>query len=399
MTRNEIQERALARFRDNNYLILEWATGVGKSRAACMIIDYICTLRERASVLLLVAETAHKDNWRKEFIKWRGNEIFSLEVDCYNSIHKHRERSYDLVIADEMHHVSSEKRMESLSNINTKGFLGLTATMDLSLLKDIKYIFHDIGIDRVGLKEAIEWKIIPKPDIYIYGMELDNTRKKETIVMEKGRKNKRTEKRCSYQEYNRIFFSLPDISLTVECTEREKCDYYDKMSDYWNEKYMRTRQEWVKVKWLRIGLERKKWLGSLKTERIKELLRGLDEEGKRYICFCSSIEQADILGSETSLHSHKDSRENGDMIKAFNNKEINSLFTVNMLQEGMNLTDIDCGILVQLDNGSRGFIQKAGRTLRGKSPEIYIFYYKNTRDEEYLDKALDLVNKNTIIYM
>ena len=67
-----------------------------------------------------------------------------------------------------------------------------------------------------------------------------------------------------------------------------------------------------------------------------------------------------------------------------------------MLQEGQNLEDIQAGIIVQLDGAESFYSKKFGRTLRADSPEQYIFYYKNTRDEEYLDKALQDINPNYI---
>lgn len=38
------------------------------------------------------------------------------------------------------------------------------------------------------------------------------------------------------------------------------------------------------------------------------------------------------------------------------------------------------------------------RMYRSKNPLIYIFYYKNTRDEEYLKKALEGINEEYIEY-
>lgn len=37
----------------------------------------------------------------------------------------------------------------------------------------------------------------------------------------------------------------------------------------------------------------------------------------------------------------------------------------------------------------KGISAKVGRSLRGKDPKVYILYVENTKDEEYLRKALD----------
>jgi superfamily II DNA or RNA helicase len=63
-----------------------------------------------------------------------------------------------------------------------------------------------------------------------------------------------------------------------------------------------------------------------------------------------------------------------------------------MITEGMNLTDIQTGIIVQLDGKERLFLQKAGRSMRADDPVIFIFYYKNTQDEKYLKVALENID-------
>ena len=67
-----------------------------------------------------------------------------------------------------------------------------------------------------------------------------------------------------------------------------------------------------------------------------------------------------------------------------------------MLQEGQNLNDIEVGIIIQLDGQERSFIQKFGRSLRAEDPTQYIFYYKNTRDTEYLQNALEGIDESYI---
>ena len=67
-----------------------------------------------------------------------------------------------------------------------------------------------------------------------------------------------------------------------------------------------------------------------------------------------------------------------------------------MLQEGQNLVNIQAGIIIQLDGQERTFIQRFGRAMRANSPVQYIFYYRNTRDEEYLKDALQGIDKEYI---
>ena len=70
-----------------------------------------------------------------------------------------------------------------------------------------------------------------------------------------------------------------------------------------------------------------------------------------------------------------------------------------MVIEGMNFNRIDCGIICQLDKEQRANIQKIGRVLRSKNPEIYIIYVKDTQDEKYLNEFLLNMNKEYINYV
>ena len=88
----------------------------------------------------------------------------------------------------------------------------------------------------------------------------------------------------------------------------------------------------------------------------------------------------------------KTSKENQRLIDSFNAKEINSLFTVGMITEGVNLVDTQISIIIQLDGHLRLFIQKLGRVLRSNYPVVYIFVYKGNQDEIYLNKDLKNIN-------
>ena len=73
-----------------------------------------------------------------------------------------------------------------------------------------------------------------------------------------------------------------------------------------------------------------------------------------------------------------------------------NIFAVNMLREGQNLTDIEEGVVVQLDGEVRNFIQKQGRVMRNKkNPTIHLLYVKDTRDEEYLKESIKGLEKYT----
>jgi superfamily II DNA or RNA helicase len=160
--------------------------------------------------------------------------------------------------------------------------------------------------------------------------------------------------------------------------------------DYYKKVFETYRSEIMKNQWLQYGSRRKRFLGELKTKEAKRLVKYV--ENKRFICFCTSIEQANELGGKYAIHSKSDSKALGE----FNSLKSNKLFAVNMLQEGMNLKGIEVGIIIQLDGQKLRFIQRTGRVLRSDFPVQYILYFKNTRDEEYLVNALEGINEEYV---
>ena len=387
-TREEATIRAVSLFRENNNLILQWATGVGKSKAA---IDIIKDTKPK-SVLLIVAEIAHKDNWYKEFVKWGMGDFWKqVSVECYASLKLHKDSEYELLILDEGHHSDTEIRADILSTLIVQKVLILSATLGEDKVSALSSIFGSFKEFKISLSDAINNDLLPTPKIYLIPLMLDNVYKEEKIIIKRGKERDYKHLVCSYVDrwnYMKDRKTYPNLHLTVICTQKEKYDFLTEQQNYYRNLFMRSRQEFQKVKWLQLGSERKRFLGNIKTEDVKELLNKLIN--KRFICFCASITQAEELGKDFCIHS--DRKDSQEVIKRFNDKEIDRLFAVNMLQEGQNLEDIQAGIIVQLDGAERAFIQKFGRTLRAKSPEQYIFYYANTRDEEYLEKALEDIN-------
>ena len=87
MTREELQIQSLSLIKQSNRVALQWCTGLGKSKMAIDIANYLADkefeeCRKPLSVLLVVAETAHKSNWKMEFDKW-GLKTDNIVMECY----------------------------------------------------------------------------------------------------------------------------------------------------------------------------------------------------------------------------------------------------------------------------------------------------------------------------
>ena len=147
----------------------------------------------------------------------------------------------------------------------------------------------------------------------------------------------------------------------------------------------------LKNKWLKLCGDRLKWLSNQKNETILLLLKKLKDY--RTLTFCNSIEQTELLGKHCINSKNKNAINNLEM---FNNKKIKHITSVNMLNEGCNLTDCKIGIFASLNSSDTLVRQKNGRLLRHKEPVIIIPYYKHTREEELVEKMLENYNSELI---
>lgn len=399
MTKEELQIQSLPLIKRSNRVALQWCTGLGKSKMAIDMANYLADkefeeYEEPLNVLLVVAETAHKSNWKIEFDRW-GLKTDNVVMECYASLKKYRNSYWDLVIFDEAHHLGSDLRMDVLTELHARNIILLSATLPDQVMQAVTGVFGEFVTSKVTLKQAIEWGILPAPKVYLIPLTLDSTYPNCTIIEEWGKKEKRVTHKCKFHErweYLKNKNKYPNVTLEISCTQQRKYDYLSDQFEYWRSQFFRTRQEFIKNKWLQVGSKRKRFLGESKTQAVRLLLHKIQD--KRFICFCTSIEQAELLGGKNAIHSKKDN--SLDIIDDFNTKKIDNLFAVGMLQEGQNLTDIEAGVIVQLDGQERAFVQKFGRSLRATDPVQFIFYYKNTRDTEYLENVLEGINEEYI---
>lgn len=402
--RTPIQNEAFKKLFKYNNLLLRWGTGVGKTRVAVLACDYIYDRETYPGILLFVAERAHKENWRKEFIKFLGKEraesvLRHVTIECYASMKKYADTEWNFIIFDECHHLQSEKRREVLETMESEYVLALSATPGRAAYDALSWTFGRFEIDEVSTQDAIDSEYLPKPKIVCIPLELERFERTETISMKMS--NRTSAVRYEFWSARWKFLknkkAYAKYEIIFRCTPKEKYKYINEQFEYWKKQYFEDQEnERLKNLWLQWGSKRKRFLGELKTEMALELINSLREVEKRFICFCSSIEQAHSLGGENAVHSQNSN--SSSVIQSFNDRKIDEIFAVGMLVEGVTLTDIEAGIIVQLDGNERQFIQKSGRMYRSENPLIYIFYYKGTRDEEYLQKALEGINEEYVEY-
>lgn len=369
MTREEINNLALSKIDNTKCLILELITGFGKSKLAIDLINHICERVYKndqcpTKVLLLVSKKVHKQTWRNEINKWGGIKTDYLTIECYDSLKKYKDDWFDIVIADEMQHLS-DSRLDILSTIKIQeSFIGLSATIK-KVMKEYFINNYNADIIKCGLKEAVESEVLPEPLVYLLPLKLDTTQYK----------------------YKAKRFNKDIITTQQGC--------YDCMSSYIKfkkEEYYRSRSIFKQRQWFSAAGNRLKWL----SEQKRDIVLALLDKFKNYktLTFCNNIKQAELLGKHNITSKNKNSAKNLEM---FNNNKIKHITSVNILNEGVNLNNCRIGIFCNLNSSEIITKQRIGRLLRHKKPVIILPYYINTREEELVSKMIEEYNKENII--
>lgn len=386
MNKSSLQQKEYESLKNEKRVILKWATGMGKSKMTIDLLNNIASRYSRPTmVLLVVAERSHIQNWKDEMYKWDLNA--RVDIICYASLHKRKHSIYDAIVLDEAHHACTSKRLEMLETMQAEYVYLLSATFSHDKLESLEDIFGKFTASTVSLKTAIQNNFLPEPKVIVMRLELNDSEPNVTVKYGDGDNLPTVDWNDRYQYIRKRQPCL------IRCTERQKYVYITNEMEYWKDRYQRSHNEFQRNKWVSLGSVRKRFLGELKTAYVDNLIHK-NVSKKRFICFCASVSQAEDLGSKNAISSRR--RDNQKVIDAFNAKKTSSLFAVGMATEGLNLTDIEVGIIVQLDGKERLFVQKFGRSLRAEDPVTYILYYADTQDEVYLNHALENIDEKYI---
>lgn len=369
MTREEVNNLALSKIDGTKCLILELITGMGKTKVAIDLMNHICDRVFRndnspTSILILVAKIVHKQTWLDEMKKWGGIKSDYITIECYESLKNYENSRFDVVVADEMQHLS-EARLEVLNTISiNEAFIGLSATIKRDM-RDYFINNYDAKVIKCGLREAVEDEVLPEPTVYLIPLTLDTTK---------------------------FTYKIKKFGRDIITTQKGYYDTVSSLIDWYKSKYFNSRNERMKNLWLSTAGKRLKWCAEQKEALVLSLL----DKFRNYktLTFCSSIEQSERLGKYNITSKNKSSIKNLEM---FNANKIKHITACNILNEGVNLTNCKVGIFCNLNSSEIIVKQRVGRILRHKSPVIIIPYFENTREEELVQKMIEEYDKDSII--
>ena len=351
MTREEVFSASKTALTKSNVLLLEAATGLGKTKISIDLVNWITEAVYKSykpKMLLLVAKTVHKQTWRDEFEKWGGINC-NVVIECYESLHKHVSEYFDFILMDEVHHVGSESRIEQLSTLKYGYMIGLSATIPKKLKMYFKYRYHSEVVS-CDIIEAIEDEVLPEPTILLFPLQVETSRVSEILELHVKAPGPVVE--CEYRELMKYKFK--NVHVKCKCTQAQKLKELDSMIKWFKDKAFSNPR--LKQTWLYFCGKRLEFLADCKMQWVKLILHKLDKE--RTITFCKTIAQTEELGKNCI---HSQNKEATKVYEDFNKKKINHITAVNILNENANLVDCKYAVFCNISSSEVVIPQRLGK--------------------------------------
>lgn len=400
--KDAVQTQALKAVSDSPYYrgLLAMATGTGKSRIPIILlkrvrdvlhkdVNYdIVAHPEKLSVLLVVPTEKLRDkNWEEEFKKWGALDIYNVWVErtCYASLHKYKNRTFDLVIGDEFHNLTLRQSQFFLYN-KVERLIALTATEPNDKVK--KNIFKRLKIPtvyKVSLDVAVRLKMVSDYEVTVIECHLDDSLK----CIPGGTKDNKHVMLTEVEAYNALNKRVENAIYGNRGTPLQKT---------------------MSVKYA--VMARMRFLKTLprKTEVARFLLNFFIPKEKRTLIFAGGIEQAIGLcrhrffskpSAKKTDPKEKQERvarilehyEGDKWFELFKQGKINQMSCCNAVNEGHNLTEvteIDYLLVVDIDGNDINIIQRIGRGVRykvGHKCKIYMIVVVGTVNQAAFREA------------
>ncbi len=363
------------------------ATGVGKTRIAQLVVEYILKLDPSNKVIVIVPTLLLQNQWRELFASYTN-----LQVLVINSIAL-QDRLYetDLLILDEYHRYLSEQFITVVDKVRYKYRLDLSATGERLDGREELFRCYVPIIATVTMDEARREGYVADFTEYNLGLDLTRAEKKELDRIN--------------QIYNTAFgwFNW-DFKLAMACMTK-----YHKT--YAEENKIDPKLVMIKaVQFNRSMMERKKMFYN-SDSKLDMTQRIIDKfSDKRIITFSESVMFADQITAlnddSRSYHSGLQKREidgkkytpaklNELYLNQFKSGEVRILNTAKALNEGFDSPKVEIGIICSGNSSRTSHVQRVGRICRKfqyddgtwKKPSIINLFIKGEQDEKWLKSS------------
>lgn len=361
LSREIVQNNAVNAIIKHSYAgIVYVSPRVGKSKIVCDILKMPAF--KKSKILITAPYNTILDSWTSEFEKWKVN-TKNITLINQRSLSKVKLTDYKHIICDEIHTLSDNQIVE-LQKTDAP-ILGLTGSLSKESKKLLKDELYVEPIFTYSVEDAINDGIVADYKVYLIGVPLDNKDK----YIEAGTKDSKfmTTEYANYQY------------LTAQFEKFKKMSWNNKKFDAVKMQYASKRASML-------------YTAKSKITVTKKIIAAHN----RCLIFTARTETADDFA--TSYHS----KSKEDYLEQFKDGTINKLAVCEMTNMGITIPNLKVGIFHQMKSSEESAIQKVMRMCnveQDEIAEIYITYFINTIDEEWVKKALSGLNPEKIIYV
>lgn len=364
--RNKIQQEASDKIIENRFIgILFMGPRVGKTKTVIDSLNRIDPSKQ-LEVLVIAPKLPILDSWKKEVKTWNLQKNINITYSWSNSIHKVKDKFFNLIIADEIHDYSDKVyaslRLHQMKNTR---ILGVTGTLSVDEETTIR---KSLGLQKIfnySFEQAVKDGIIADYNISCIGVELDNNDPYIEYTYTDKKTNQKVTKFITESEAYEIYNNRYEKCIQHGNFKSAKFYVSKRMNIIYNSK--------------------------AKFEKSKELLSILE----RCLIFTARTEIADKLGNK-SFHG----KSNKKSLEQFINNEFNQLAVVSMISMGVTIPNLKTILFNQLKSSESLCVQQALRAMnlddKNRTAQIVIIYAKGTQDEIWMMSAISSFDKSKI---
>lgn len=351
-----------------------YATGVGKTRTACIAIQTLLKQKNDATVLVCVPTEVLKQQWIETLV--RENLILNCKVEIVNTIIT-KKWKVDLLIIDEAHLVASPTFSLVFQMVEYTLLMCLTATLERLDGKE-KIIKEKAPVcDTITVDEAVENEWLAKYKKYKVLLEVDDIYEYQILN----------------QQFNE-YFAYFNWNFPAAMKAGTNVIYRNKLAKAFGIPAKQFAA--ICFDWMRLLRKRKEFVMShpKKFEITRKILEA--RKDKKCITFSATIKDAEQIGVGYVLHSKQSKKKNAEILEKFNTSSTGVLNSSKAADAGLDVGGLSVGIVLSGDSSKIRSTQRTGRVIRfeeGKLAEFFVLCIKGTVDETWFH------NSNTSDYI
>lgn len=340
-------------------------TGFGKSRVGVLAVQY--ALKDGGDALILVPTVQLQDQFIEEFDKW-GVSHENVEVMCYQSAYKLKNKHYSIVVCDEIHLGLSPEYRKFFENNKFDMLLCMTATLPEEL--EYRELLDKIAPTayKITLDKCVKLGIVSPYEITCVPVKLTD---------EEAEEYKKINNKFIYWKYQLGNFDAFNEAKRILASKSATGVQMQAAVQFY--RLIRARKQIVDF-------------ADNKINKFQQIYAANTD--KKILVFSGANDFTDKLCDSIpdgmAYHSKKTKKQKELALESFKNGDINVLFSTKALNQGFDVPNANMGIMCGITSKALSMIQRVGRLIRfqeDKIGKIVIIYVADSQEEKWLKKA------------